>query len=88
MPLGGEQDLAGTFWRGGFCQGIVSDRTFFGVGFIVPLLSDLRLMISLSLCTTIPATSCVRGIAIPQTLSRSLSPCLGWQRDAPAMILG
>src|ERR1700722_7877042 len=46
-------------WRdlleGGFCQGIVSDRVS-GESDESSASSDLRLMISLSLCTTIPVT--------------------------------
>ena len=51
--------------EGGFCQGIVSDRSS-GQSDASSALSDLSRTISLSLCTTMPATSCSRS---PRSLS-------------------
>ena len=46
--------------NGGFCQGIESDRSS-GKSDASSASSDLSRTISLSLCTTIPATSCTRA---------------------------
>ncbi len=51
--------------EGGFCQGIVSNRSS-GRSDAPHALSDLSLMISLSPCTTIPATSSARSPRSPK----------------------
>jgi hypothetical protein len=55
-------------WRdlleGGFCQGIVSDPS--GESDASSAWSDLNRTINLSLCTTIPATSCARSSRSPK----------------------
>ena len=61
--------------EGGFCQGIVSGRSSGQSD--ASSAWDLSLMISLSLCTTIPVTSCARASRSPKRTAQDGDPsCL------------
>ena len=59
--------------EGGFCQGIVRDRSS-GESDASSALSDLSRTISRSLCTTIPATSCARSPRSPKGITLVVAP--------------
>jgi hypothetical protein len=63
------------FLDGGFCQGIVSGWSS-GESDASSAVSDLSLMTSWSLCTTIPATSCARTSRSPKRTAQDSRPVL------------